>query len=109
MQLTLVAFGTLLTLSPFAAGGMTFMAFGGSGVYFANVSVLEFRTEAYDESCDLRSGETFDITAAPLVDYDGSFWQAISGLTACLMLAQTAALAFSIALAPKFPIPNRSV
>ena len=85
------------------------MALGGSGDYVANVTILEFRTYAYDESCDLRSGDAFDITAPSFVDYDGSFWQTIAGLTACLMCTQAAALGFSIALAPKFPIPNRSV
>ena len=86
VEVSLVAFGTLLTLSPFAVGGTIYMALGGSGHYVANVTVLEFRTSAYVESCDLRSGAAFDITAPSPLDYDGSFWQAIEGLTACLMI-----------------------
>ena len=109
VQLVLVAFGTLVTLSPLAMGGLIYMGLGGSGLYLADWTVLEFHTHAYNETCDLRSGDLFDITAPSVVEYDGSFWQALSGLTALLMATQTAALLFSIALAPKFPIPNRSV
>ncbi|CAE7259150.1 unnamed protein product [Symbiodinium natans] len=109
VELTLVAVGTLVTLSPFAVGGLVFMALGGWGTYIVHAAVLDFRTFAYDESCDLRSGDAFDVTAPSIVHYDGGFWETLTGLTGCLMLSQVAALGFSIALAPKFPIPNRSV